>query len=344
MSVLDLLELPSPHVPYTRVPLPPTGLTLGGPRADLEVQPIWGSVRVQLVGGRAQHRGGGGPSTVDAYDGGILQIDLGAVSGLWVRATAETTPSLGWPDLPACRAAEKAAPGPAAVQVLSDALLEQGHAFGHRLRGDGDERAALGHFAVLRDFGEVELEFLGGVVDRAVVRGGTRGVRSFAGHALLKLVRTLDLVAFDPGDALNGLAVGTLPWLQTLRIHHVDGKRQRGLLKKVKALQAAWPRAQVECLPQAPLGLETRGHVEPLPADRAIELDAPPPRAGALRVIDRFVRWSNSVPLLGLASGALVFNGRPLTRPPRAITWGIPLKAGDVFSIDGLERRVVALQ
>ena len=65
---------------------------------------------------------------------------------------------------------------------------------------------------------------------------------------------------------------------------------------------------------------------------------------GGIRVIDRFVRWSSGVPMLGLANGELTLNGRALVRPPRNPTWGVALMAGDVFTVDGVERKVVVVQ
>ena len=138
--------------------------------------------------------------------------------------------------------------------------------------------------------------------------------------------------------------MGRLPWLEELRIHHVESKRLRGLDKKLKALKGAFPRAKVVLQPQRRLGIQTRKQVEELPADRAIVLDAGAGTTGGIRVIDRFVRWSGSVPMLGLANGELALNGRALVRPPRIPTWGVPLRVGDVFTVDGLERKVVDYQ
>lgn len=343
MKELELLDAPAPHRPYQRLPLPPAGLTLGGPRSDVVVHAGLSACRIEVVGGRVAPRLSG-DGTADVFPGGLVALELGGAS-VWLRVVDAGAPALAWPELPACLGAEAAPPGAGAAQVLTDALLEVAHPLGAQLRGDaapGD--GWLAHFGQLGRFGEVELQWSHGLVDHALIRGGARGLRSFAGHALLHLVRSLDLVAYDPADALDALAVGTLPWLEELRVHHVGRKQQRALEKKVKALAHAFPRARPVWLPRLNLGVETRGQVEVLPPDRAIVLDGRGAADGGIRVIERYVRWANHVPLLGLANGELVLNGKPLVRPPRIPSWGVPLALGDVFTIDGLERKVVALQ
>lgn len=339
MKELELLDAPAPHAPYRRLAIPDAGLRIGGPGSEVEVQAIRGHCRMTVVGGQPMPRPEGVCVAVP-FPAGVFEVQLSLVT-VWVRVVDEAVPPAGWPEHPACAAAEKGAPGPGAVQVLVDALLEAGHPFGDALRTAGDRRVALAHFAVLRDFGELELDWEGGLVDHVVLRGGTRGLRSFARHALLHLVRHVELIAYDPVDALNALSSAPLPWLERLTLHHVESKRLRGIEKKARAL---FPRAQLELLPQRRLGIETRKQVEELPADRAIVLDARPAAEGDIRVIDRFVRWSGNVPVLGLAHGELALNGRALVRPPHVPTWGVPLKVGDVFSVDGLDRKVVAYQ
>ncbi len=339
MKQVELLDVPAPHVPYTRVPLPKSGLRIGGTGSDVQVQSILGYCRLELVGGQIQARFSG-VGTANVFPAGVVEISL-SLATLWVRVVDDAVLPAGWPAHPACAGAEGAAPGAGATQVLVDALLEAGHPFGEALRMVGDRRVALAQFAVLRDFGELELGFESGLVEHAIIRGGARGLRSFSRHALLHLVRRIDLVAYDPADALDALATGPLPWLEELRIHHVASKRMRALEKKAKAF---FPRARPVLLPPQRLGVETRKQVEPLPTDRAIVLDATGTTAGGIRVIDRFVRWSSGVPMLGLANGELTLNGRALVRPPRNPTWGVALMAGDVFTVDGVERKVVVVQ
>ena len=56
MKQVELLDVPAPHVPYTRVPLPKSGLRIGGTGSDVQVQSILGYCRLELVGGQIQAR------------------------------------------------------------------------------------------------------------------------------------------------------------------------------------------------------------------------------------------------------------------------------------------------
>jgi hypothetical protein len=136
------------------------------------------------------------------------------------------------------------------------------------------------------------------------------------------------------------------PWLEELRVHHVPKSALRSLARGFRLLRSAFPKLkEVALSPVARLGIESNGKIEELREDRTVLLDAPTAGSNPLEVrsADRFVRWSQGVPMLCLTDAHFLLNGRAQQRPPRVTSWMVPLRVGDVFGLGASSWKVLAL-
>jgi hypothetical protein len=291
-------------------------------------------------------------------DGGLFHRDVLSASvsrclfgprAVTVSIVDEMAPSLRWPEALSTLVGS-ATPGSAGLEVLGDALLEQHHPLGARVRGlheaSADEGPWVGDLPFRVEHAQLDLRWERGLVTAAVVRG-VDALDLLSAQAVTHLVQSVDLVAW--GDAallepnatamLDVLTSNGLPWLGRLTVH--------GVTKRVaEALRRAWAKgrwvARVGrgCVLELPrlekLTLRGPRGEQPLVERGVVSVDEAAATNWATPVST--VRMRHHTAELTVMLDAFELNGVHRGRGPleaRLGPWVVPLAPGDVFELAG---------
>jgi hypothetical protein len=354
MSLLELLELPegttladgAPARPFARLPFSGR-VRIGSGDGALRVPGLRPEAYAELESAREPHCGEEARVHVN---GSVVRLELARSSGaepafVVFRVVDAHAPRVTWPRTAKSRLLEGAAPGSETLAVLGDALLEEGEPLGQRLAGllasASDETHWLAQLGPLVELGAADVGWSRGVAESLTLRGEALAVLpALSILALTHLVQRLDLVpwpvaSFDAAEALKRLDPGALPWLTTLRVHHLEPSAAKALERTVKrdpTLEAVAPRlAQCGAGSATALVLAGDGERRRL-GEQALVVGAA--REG--RLVSTVRLWGR-VPVLLTGTKVLVLNGRARQRPLDRSAWAVAVKEGDVFALDGVE-------
>ncbi len=262
----------------------------------------------------------------------IFEATMGPLR-LRFRVVPSETPRLAWSgDLDALIA--RVTPGSAGLDVLADVLLEQRHPLGERLRGlptGFSDDLWQGDLPLFEADGVLDLKWSRGVVTEAIVRS-SEAIERLPAHVLGHLVQSLELVLWEDGSneaahrAIDRLAERGLPWLSRLTLHGTSAGGE---------LSRSWRRRRWR--DRFPENCELVARSDSPGVLRASSGQHPIPREGTLTLPAGFVRHRGQVPVLTVNHETLMLNGVVRRRPSPQRPWLIPLRRGDLFTLESTE-------